>query len=351
MSRFFISQILFLLVCATNVSAQNVVDFAITTPSVKVTGGLYHKLSYLDSRPDTTDLGFVQTGFFNRRASVITKKPLSVQLDKIFASLVDTTMGHEEMLFQLRQFGFAEITAGMSERGFCFIRAGLYANKSGQYQKILTIDTVMILSSSIDVTQALLKAGRDTLPRFIASGLIHEPAGPLYSLHDLMNIDSVEKSNIKLYNTNAYADGVYLSYRSFMNQAPDKQIIFDGPDVTSGTIKTTGENGKPQRVRAQKVYAIVYKGQPYVSCRGQYCLLKKEKGEFYFIGRSQVSPGAGEVVAVALVGALFGSIIIANSAEATFQMQIDHLNGGFIRLKQIQVPSALDYHPDQQPTE
>ncbi|WP_295791537.1 hypothetical protein [Mucilaginibacter sp.] len=157
----------------------------------------------------------------------------------------------------------------------------------------------------------------------------------------MLHIDSVEKLKIKAYNTTAYADGLYLTYQSFMNQAPDKQVTADGFDLNMATIKTTGDNGKPQKVKPAKVYAIVFKGLPYISCRGVYYPLKKENGEFLFTGRAQVTANNGDVI---VAGAMFGILgsLLASNADATFEMKIDHLSGRFIRLKEIPDPVVTE---------
>lgn len=336
MQKILILQLTFLLLNGS-VCAQNVEPFDIPSPTTKVSNSLYNKFSFLDSRPDTTNLGGVQTGFFNRKAKVIANVPLSVQLKGVFNALTDTSAKQSELLLQLRQFNFAELTAGMSEKGYCYFRAALYVNRSGQYQQVRSIDTVIILKSSIDVTQGLLKAGKETISAFIADNLTREPSGAIYSYHDISNIDSIEKKKIKLYNTATYTDGLYLNYKSLMDQAPDKQITVDGNDLNLSTIKTTVENGKQQKVKANKVYAIVYKGQPYVASRGVYYPLRKENDDFFFTGRAQVNASTGDVVAASIMfGAVGGAL--ASNADALFEMKIDHVNGIFIRLREIPEP-------------
>lgn len=341
----FLTVFIFSILYAACIYAQNVEDFELSPPQAKLTGSLYHHFKYLDSRADSTNFGFVQTGFFNRKAKVITKTPLAEQLRQVFNSFADTVGKIGEFVFQLRQLSFAEITGGVSEKGYFAIRAALYANRGGNYQKIQNIDTVLVLSSGIDVTKALLQKGRDTICGFLSTGMLRESAGQFYSWHDLLNLDSLEKSHIKLYNATTYTDGLYLNYKSFMNQMPDGQIILDGGDLNYGTIKTTAANGKLQKVKAQKVYALVYKGQPYISSRGDYYPLKKEKDDFYFTGKVQTANGTAEIVAASvLFGAIGALIATASNTDATFDIKIDHINGQFIKLREFPQPSAFDYH-------
>jgi len=342
MYKFFTIGVLALLASA-NIFAQNIVDFELTPPTAKASGNLYRSFRYIDSRPDTADLGFVQTGFFNRRGTVIAKTPLAKQLTGLFNAIADTAGKQPELIFQLWQCSFVEITAGMSEKGFFSLRAGLYSNSGGNCREIRLIDTIFVLKSAIDVTQDLLRAGRQAMSDFLTDNVTREGTGAIFSYHDVLHIDSVEKRKIMLYNTATYVDGLYLNYKSFMNQTPDKKVTLDGDDLNQATIKATGENGKPQKVKATKVYAIVYKGQPYVATRGVYYQLKKENDDFVFTGKEQVSAGNGDVIAATVMFGVLGSLLTSNT-EATFEMKIDHLSGRFIRLKEIPEAAVAENH-------
>jgi len=142
MYKFFILTLLVLSGSIT-IYAQNLVDFELPLPAAKAPGSLYSTFKFVDSRSDTSNLGFVQTGFFNRRGTVTAQTPLAKQLTNLFYTIADTAGKKPEMLLQLRQFSFAEITTGMSERGFLSFRASLYTNNTGIYQEIKSVDTVL----------------------------------------------------------------------------------------------------------------------------------------------------------------------------------------------------------------
>ncbi len=83
------------------------------------------------------------------------------------------------------------------------------------------------------------------------------------------------------------------------------------------------------------MYAFVYKGQPFVATEYGYYPLQKINDDFYFTGKAKVTANTGDVIAASLFFGIIGGLIASNS-EATFEMKIDHLNGGFIRLKEIE---------------
>ncbi|MHB8208071.1 hypothetical protein, partial [Mucilaginibacter sp.] len=307
--------LLFISLFGTNARAQNVVNFQLDIPNANVNGNLYHTIRIIDQRNDTTSMGFVKTGFFDRRGGVIPKIPLAAQLSRYFYNLVDTAGKSKEMVLLLRRDVFEVTTIGSRDYGSFSFRAGLYEVKDGQYQQIASIDTVATVSSAMTVTTALLSTGNKLMGEFISGHVSAAPNGDVYSYHDIFHLDSVETRAIKLYNTQKYADGLYLTYKSLMNQVPDRQITVEPGDVNYGVVKTVDANGKTQRVRPQKVYALVYRGQPYISSRGNYYPLKKEKNDFYFTGAVQVSSGVGNMVLVSSFGAL-GALIGSGGSEA-----------------------------------
>ncbi|MEO6219894.1 MAG: hypothetical protein ABIO81_05665 [Ginsengibacter sp.] len=244
MSRLLLTYIFTLLICV-ELSAQNrTEDFEITLPEQKVQGSLYKTINFLDSRYDTTYMGIVQLGAFNKKAKVVSGIPFSSQLKTVINSIIDADAGNGELLFQLRQFNFAEITGAMSEKGYCYLKAELYSKSGSQYQNIASIDTV-ILVKSMDVTRALFRNGSKTITKFIGDNLLKEAPGlNYYSFNNIVNIDSIEKRNIILYNTAKYSEGLYDTYASFKKQAPDAEVKVEMKGEKISSVKAPDKNGK-----------------------------------------------------------------------------------------------------------
>ena len=314
-------------------------DFELGSPGPKVQNSNYNSITLLDSRKDTSSLGIVQLGAFNRKARVIPKTPFSRQLKILVDSLTDPTASSGRLLLQLKQFNFAEVTGSFTERGYFHFRANLYSDSNGQYQKIASIDTLVVNKSGMDVTKAMLRHGGELVVSFIAGNLSKRPSDAYYfSMNDVMNIDSIEKAAIKLYNTETYADGLYLTYNTFKEQAPDKQIT---AQVKNGDIikpRTTDSSGKSIKVKPGSVYALVYQGQPYISTDYGFYPLEKRGSDFFFIGKAKVTANTSDVLVASMMFGIMGSLLASN-AQATFEMQIDHVSGGFIHLREIKMPS------------
>lgn len=334
MRNCFIIFCLFLLV-SVNLKAQKIQNFNIPPVAGKIKNSLYNSLKIIDGRPDTSSMGIVQLGAFNRKARVVPDTSLTIQIKALFGNLIDENAGNDNMLLLIRQFSFAEITGSFSEKGYCYLRAGLYAAHNEKYQKISVIDTVICLKSSLDVTGMILKAGGEAISNFIAGNLIRTASGLDYTYNDILNIDSYEKSTLKLFNTTTYADGLYLTYQSFRDQLPDKQIVVeDKNDINVGTIKAPDSTGKLKKVKSENVYAVVNNGIPYIATKSEYCPLKKVSDNLVFIGKAKVTANTADVIAASMFFGLAGGLL-ANNAESVFEMKIDHINGGFIRLREI----------------
>jgi len=331
MNKLFPAITLFLLICTGTFCQRRTEDFKITLPEQKIPGSFYKTITYLDSRDDTTNMGIVQLGAFNKKARVVPKIPFA---DQIISVMNGLTAKEGELLFQLRQLSFAEITSAVSEKGYCYLRATIFSKNNERYQKLLTIDTV-ILIKSMDVTRALFRNGSKTITDFIANNLLVQPVvEDYYSFSDVVKIDSIEKRKIPVYNTLTFADGLYASFASFTNQSPDKQITAELKNEKLSAVKAPDDNGKLAKVKSKDIYAVVYKGQPFIATEYGYYLLQKTGDDFFFTGKAKVNARTGDVIAASLFFGIIGSLI-ASDAEATFEMKIDHANGGFIRLHEI----------------
>ena len=295
---------------------------------------MYNTIQYLDSRQDTTNMGIVQLGVFNNKARVVPRIPFSRQLTILLNALTDSTAQNGRLLLQLKQLNFAEVTGSMSEKGYFYFRANLYADSNGAYQRIATIDTLTTVSG-MDVTKMNLRQGNKLISGFIANHLVSRPADAVYySRNDVINIDSIEKLRIKLYTTPSYTDGVYLTYRAFKDQTPDKPIMAELKNGNISSVKTTDESGRSTKVKSKNVYAVVYQGRPFVATEYGFYSLEKRNNDFFFIGQAKVTANTANVIAASAFFGVLGGLMASN-AEATFEMQIDHVSGGFIHIREI----------------
>jgi hypothetical protein len=260
--------------------------------------------------------------------------PISSQFKTLFNAVIDSTAADGKLLLQITRLLFAERQNQLSYDGYFNMRANLYSKIGGHYLMVATIDTLMA-KTSFSPAKDVLRSGNEIITDFIVKNLKVKPYGPILIYYDILNIANIEKKQLPLYNSTEYTDGLYLNYKSFRNQMPDRQIIVDSANLNSGDIKTIEGGGVTLKVKARDVYAIVYKGHPYVVSEGNYYPLKKVNSDFFFVGKARESIIPGDELVSDIAGGNAGVFILGGARTATFEMKIDYKNGVFLRLKLI----------------
>ena len=193
----------------TNLFSQvNTTGFSIIIPRQKISGSLYSSIQFIDSRKDTGTMGFVQQGFFNKKAAIIAKSPFQDQLENLLDSITGKSGGEGELLFQLRYLRFAEVTNALTEKGYCYIKAALYGKKDHQYVKLSLLDSIVYVKSA-EVRKALLRNTSIVLTNFISDNLMNQGNdSDSISYKDIGGIEQFEKKKIPLYIAKTYKDAV-----------------------------------------------------------------------------------------------------------------------------------------------
>lgn len=321
-------------------SQKNKEDFSITPPEQKVANSLYNHCRFIDGRKDTTNMGIVQLGAFNRKARVQPEKPIGQQIQTAFDQLIDSTAKEGEFVFLLRSLSFAEVTKATSERGYVYLRANAFAQTAEGYKPLGRVDTV-VLVKSFDVTRAMFRRGSKAIHEFIGQHLVQAPdSGLLYSLAEVMALDSMEKRRLPVYNAATYTEGVYKSFDAFLQQQPEitNAAITVNKDAIPVTVKIMNEAGKQEKIRSKELYALVYQGKPYIATDYGYYPLEKKDDDFYFTGKAKVNANSGDVMMASLFFGIIGGLLASSPHAESFYMKIDHVGGGFVRIRQIPEP-------------
>jgi len=324
-----------------SVFAQEVEPLALDLPQAKVKGSLYNHIQLLDLRPDTSGIGIVQKGLFNRQVKLIAQESLEAQFNNILKSLNDESAKTSELVIQLRQLFFSELTSNYSEHGYFGFGATVYAKKDSLYIPVKSIDT-MVVVSGMDVTKKNIRSGSGLIVQFLHEAIQKTPEGSSgYTYNELLNFADVTKKTLKLYTSDTCIDGYYSSYKSFSNQVPDGHFFLDGKEVNQKNVKVVDKKGVLRKIKPETVYAIVYQGKPYISTPLNYYPLTKTGNEFYFTGKlSDVKNNSGSGVAMgamygAIGGALYGALAASYNGNPIYEVKIYYLTGDFIRLKEI----------------
>jgi hypothetical protein len=308
-------------------------DFKFTFPHDRIPHSLYNKIDILDLREDTASIGIVDAGVLNNfDAALVFKPQVATQLTDLFDSLIDMAANNGELLFMLKQFGFKETRGGR----YCYVRAGLFSKINIAYEEISTLDTVIVLKSSWEKAE-LVKKGSKIITDFISKGILSPPADHIsYSFNDLTNIDSIKKAKIPLYNAVKYKDGVYFSYRSFMNQTPDfPGFVRMNRNNNVSSVKVPDSTGEKVKLDPEDMYAVIYNGRLFIATEFGYYQLQKIGDDFYFTGKIRIAGNRGNLGATELGFGLLGQAVSSINKIETYNMKIDYINGRFIHMQKV----------------
>ena len=329
---------IFLFIIFHNLFAQRLKrELILTRPDTIIHNSLYRKVTCIDSRADKSNYGIVQVGLGNRKARVVASKELPDQIWSLINKVTDTTAKDGEMLLNIRYYSVAEETGLLTEHGYCMLRAELYAQKEDRYKVIELLDTVWENSGN-DITNDLLKNSGDLLTHFIIDNLTYEPTDTnSYSLQEVLNVDSIEKSKIPAYTTTKYKDGLYLSYESFKMQQPDNQIYYSKrKDGSYKILNKINADGTQSRIKGSQSYAMIINGELFIGTDYGFDPMSKVNNEFVFTGRVKTSINSGQAfMASYLFGIIGGLIAVEAGSNKNYLIKIDHKTGGFMNVKEI----------------
>jgi len=319
-------------------------DFRLIFTNKIIAKSNYNVINFMDARSDTANLGFVFSGPQNKRVAVIPRIEFPIQFNGLLKTSTDSSSAEGELLFQLRKFKFAERLES-DLFNICLLRADLFVKNNNVYTKLDRIDTIITLEAT-EAAAGLFKETSYAITSFVLTNLKRKIlTNESYTYYQLLHIDSIEKSKLKLYRLkeNEFINGAYETFESFKNQTPDSKItdvIYRQGKVVR--LKTLDKKGKKHIVKPKQIYAFVFVGNPFISAKYDCYKLNKVNSDFVFAGEDKTEvKGANEVIAGTVGFAFAGKMgkaaarkIASNSAIAFFEIKIDHIDGSFIRIKQ-----------------
>jgi len=333
MTRYLLTALIFGL-RLTGAPAQQPVHYVeLTPPKHKVNGSLYRHIEFMDSRPDTFLIGPIQIGpFGNIDARLVFKDPTQPRLQQFMAGFVDSTAQDGTLLLQLRDLSFAEPI----KVRYLFIKATLYARTDSGYRKLSTLDVTNVLDGG-GLALTVNSVINNQLDGLIAAALKKPPTDTAtYALTDIARIDSVEEHALPLYTAGSFVDGIYLRYKSFGKQVPDEQgTVKAKKDGTISSVYIVDTASNKIKLRPKDLYAVVYKGKPYIATEYGFYPLERVRDNFFFTGDIRVAANSTDYLLGFGMTGLVGVFVASRGYEETYDLLIDPLNGNFIHLRQI----------------
>jgi len=305
---------------------------------IKVTS-FYNHIDFIDSRDDK-QLGFLDKKRIDTLKAII---PIETQIKTLFHNCVDeTSLKDGKILFQLKRLNFSEfIDRELVTKAYCSLGATVYKVRGDKFQKIAFIDTLIVkdyefLKSSF--TKKALKGCYQSISNLISKAVQLCPdSSEYFSLGEVKNIDSIEKSKTQLYSTVKFKDGIYLFFESFKNQIPEhviEKVKFKKDKLTSVEEFIEGAGGI--EINREYTYAVVYQGKPYICTKFGFYPLEKRGIDFFFKGNiADINGGVSQYLIGTILLGRFGGDLLADIAtsKASVEIKIDYAKGTFIITK------------------
>ena len=93
--------------------------------------------------------------------------------------------------------------------------------------------------------------------------------------------------------------------------------------------------GKIKKIKSDNVYAIVNNGKPFVSALFGYYPLVKNNNDFYFIADDKLNFVKGQIVKNGSIFSNAEYIYSPLPITSVFEIKIDHVNGKFMRVREM----------------
>jgi hypothetical protein len=293
MKHFVTLVFLFITVCTgwNTAKAQQREIITLQPKQVKISSSIFSNVEVLDTRLDTSSLGYVHKGLLNRMVFLTTSQPIKKELETMVTHLVDGVPKQDAtLLINLRQFYLSEFSGKGGENGVFRFSAVFYVKRDSVYRKVLTVNSNVVVKSFVDITQKLL----DTVPEILGAFVLQaasfdavktDSTSQLTARH-FDALDELEKEKIPVYNVDMLQKGLYASFEDFKNNRPSRQVIIVQEDESDKPlIYEIKENGKKgSKIKNGNFYAVSDGEKMFIS--GPYTLypLRKRDTDFYFTG-------------------------------------------------------------------
>ncbi len=308
--------------------------FNLYPPEERIEVCFYNQITVIDQREDTTNLGYTQTGAFNKIAIIISEPSLASQVLNYCDSLKDLAyQDNRHLVILLRKWQYSEETGASAERGYCSLRISSYAKEGDLYYPLIEMNKTVVVQS-MEVSRQIQTKSKEEFQVFISRVLqTAKQTSIAYSLEELKNIDKIKRQELPLYASGIYKTGAYRNYDSFKIQIPDDSVsVLRYKDGTIRKVRYLNSSGDWKKMTEQSHYGFVNNDKLYVCTKFGYYRLKRKDEDFQFVGLLQKTLGPGELMASALLFGMIGAALVQNDNE-WYVVRIDPLDGSFIRLR------------------
>lgn len=337
-------------------SLYQIDSFTMNVPEHKIENSKYSSIFFLDNRKnDSGDLGYIIKDAVFKSPVFYKVKPaydLQDQFTDIFDSLYISNSDTGKLALQVSKLKFATTALDKDFGRYFLFRAILYEVTNEGYRKIDETDTLVNVSISTN-NKFIVKCNKvasKIITNFISRNLMapHIINKEYLGLNDVVNIDSLDKTQIDLYNRDTLVDGVYSSYISLKSQMPEYTDFT--AKIKNGKLKKVEKNSHSadddMDYTFNDVYAVVTQNKVFIHRGQEYYQMEKRENDFFFIEKTNSQTNGFPLVFVTggglpLFAGVLGLSILGNVASKTdsytlqYEFKLDHVDGSFIPVREI----------------
>lgn len=290
-------------------------------------------IQIINAVSDSSLLGYIQTGMFNKWTEAVPDKPyteyLQSYLDHRYNSLYKK--GATKLVWIVQEIRISERTFNMSEKSFLYLKAISFAGNSDTFKLITELDTILV-RRGMDVTHTHGKNIADALQILLDQSLtkialIERADVPVYTMSAIKQ-KALQRYNIPALQSKDHTDGIYLTFKEFINDQPSISNVAYSLEHEAVRFYYTDNNGNKTFV--DKFWGVRKNGILLKQYYDQLIPIEQKQNSIILSGYlSQARRNNNAGLALAMGGGLMGGAIAGavagGSSAAGFLPLVKHI--------------------------
>lgn len=190
-------------------------------------------IQIINAVSDSSLLGYIQRGMFNRWVEAKPDKPytqyLQTYVNRRYGPLYKKDA--MQLVWVIQELRINERTFSVSEKAFVHLKAMSFGG-NGTFKLLTQLDTILV-RGGMDVTHKHGENIGDALQLLLEQSLAIHAEGPAYSISEIQEqgLQRYRKPGLQ---SKEHADGIYLTFEEFLNDQPsvkNVEYMFEGRHI------------------------------------------------------------------------------------------------------------------------
>ncbi|PWV51741.1 hypothetical protein [Chitinophaga sp. S165] len=284
-------------------------------------------IQIINAVSDSSSLGYVQTGMFNRWKEAGPDKPYTEYLQ----SYVDRRYGPmykkdaAQLIWVIQELRVSERTFNMSEKSFLHLKAISFTGSNGDaFRQVAVLDTILV-KGGMDVThkhgENIATALQILLDRSLTT--VPNADNPVYTMAAIRE-KALQRYHVPALEAKEHADGIYLTFKEFINDQPSiSNITYSLDNNAVHFYKTDGSGNK---TLVDKFWGVRKNGILYKQHYDQLIPIEQKQNSIALTSYlSQARKRNNAIIASAAGGGLIGGAIAGAAAGSAVLPLVDNI--------------------------